>query len=77
MTGRSTQSVGDAQKEFGANGVAIAADVTNYQLNVPRSAREVGVSMSLTGLRFSSASAPRRPITLYYDEPLLYKEAFD
>jgi NAD(P)-dependent dehydrogenase (short-subunit alcohol dehydrogenase family) len=28
MIGRSPQSVGDAQKEIGANGVAIAADVT-------------------------------------------------
>jgi hypothetical protein len=28
VTGRSTQSVGDAQKELGANDVAIAADVT-------------------------------------------------
>ena len=26
-TGRGTQSVGDAQKELGANGVTIAADV--------------------------------------------------
>ena len=33
--------------------------------------------MSLTGWRFSSASAPRRPMTLYYDEPILCKEAFD
>jgi NAD(P)-dependent dehydrogenase (short-subunit alcohol dehydrogenase family) len=28
VTGRSPQSVGDAQNEIGANGVAIAADVT-------------------------------------------------
>ena len=28
MIGRSSRSVGDAQKEIGANGVAIAADVT-------------------------------------------------
>ena len=28
VTGRSLQSIGDAQKEIGANGVAIAADVT-------------------------------------------------
>jgi NAD(P)-dependent dehydrogenase (short-subunit alcohol dehydrogenase family) len=28
VTGRNLQSVGDAQKEFSANGIAIAADVT-------------------------------------------------
>ncbi len=27
VTGRGTQSVGDAQKELGANGVTVAADV--------------------------------------------------
>ena len=32
VIGRSPQSVGDAQKEIGANGVAIAADITK----VPR-----------------------------------------
>ena len=72
-------AVGDAQKELGANGVAIAADVTKpAEVDSLFQQVEVGVStISLTGWRFSSASAPRRPMTLYCDELVLYKEAFD